>query len=250
MVRSDGTWSEEILSEGGGRSVAYPLLMAVYKELLGGLPDGAPLAPAQISSFSNRLLITPEMPGMAKRALPYFAAVGAGALLILSLFGVGQVLAKRIEWREIAGLPRLSAQIAKPALPKSNPVGEKPAIASTPEIQTQVSNGGPTSEALLIYQISPEYPQQAREQSLSGLVKLEITIAETGFVRTSKVLSGNPLLASSAEQAVKSWVYQPALINGKPSSVIAEVEFKFDLDRPAVQSPDTKSYRPIPNPAF
>jgi TonB family protein len=238
MVRSDGSWSEEILSEGGGRSGAYPLLMAVYGELVGRLPEGTPLTPAQISSFSNCSLLTREKPSVAKHALPYLAAVGAGALLILGLFGVGQVLAKRVESQQIAGLQLRPAPIAKPVQPESKPAGETP---TTPEFETRAPR--------LMYQISPDYPAQARERSVSGLVKLEITIAETGFVRNSKVLSGNPVLARSAVQAVGKWVYEPALVNGRPSSVTTEVEFTFDPDRSPMQSPDTKGYTPILNPA-
>jgi TonB family protein len=249
MVRSDGSWSEEILSEGGGRSGAYPVLTAVYSELLGRLPEATSLAPAQISCFSNRSLIIPEKTGIARRTLPYLTAVGAGALMILSLFGLAQVLAKGVESRQIAGLPLPPALVAKPAPPVSNPPGETPAPASAPEIQTQVFNDGPTREQRLMYQISPEYPAQAREQRVSGLVKLEITIAETGFVRSSKVLSGNPVLARSAVEAVKRWVYQPALVNGKPFSITTEVEFKFDLDRSPMQSPDTKAERTDPESA-
>jgi TonB family protein len=238
MVQPDGSWSEEILSEGSGRSGAYPALTAVYRELLGRLPKETALAPAQIGSFSNRPLTAPKKAGIARRALPYFTAAGAGAMLILGLFGLGQVLAKRVESQQIAGPQSAPARIAK--LPESKSPSEMPAVASTPEIQTQVLNEGPTREQRLIYQISPEYPAQAREQRVSGLVKLQITIADTGFVRTSKVLSGNPVLAQSAVEAVKKWVYQPAQVNGKPSSVTTEVEFNFDLDRSPAQLPDSK----------
>jgi TonB family protein len=237
MVRPDGSLSEEILSDVCGRSSTYPVLMAVYKELLGGLPEGTALIPTQLDSFSNRSLVIPEKPGLFQRAAPYVAAFGAGAVLILGLSGLGQMLASRVESEQAAGLPLHSAPAAVPtapiertALPQPTPPSEIPAI------QTRVAEDGPTRGPSLIYQISPEYSAQARQQGASGVVKLEITIAETGFVRTAKVLGGSPALTRSAVDAVKKWVYQPALVNGKPISVTKEVEFQFDLDRLSMQS--------------
>src|SRR5258706_4167948 len=108
LVRPDGSWSEEILSEEGGRSAAYPLLMAVYKELMGGLPKGAPLIPAQLASFSKRSLIKiaalAPAPAIPARALPFLTAVGACSLLLVGLFGVGHFLAQRFGSKHVVGL--------------------------------------------------------------------------------------------------------------------------------------------------
>jgi len=234
MVQPDGSWSDEILSDERGRSSAYPLLVAVYQELIGELPRGTPLAPAQITSFANRLLTPPAKPRVAKRVLPYFVSVMAGALLITSLFGLGHVLATRFQSR-LAGGPLAPSVTAKPApsievtpLPESVSQIQTAAPDATLQSQTRVVSEGPTSGPRLILPINPEYPKEAWQRGISGVVKLEITIAETGFVRRARRLSGNPALARSAIDAVKKWVYEPALVNGKPSLVITEVEFRFD----------------------
>jgi TonB family protein len=231
MIRPDGSLSEEILSDECGRSSTYPVLMAVYEELLGGLPEGAALIPAQLDSFSNRSLAIPENPGLFERSLPYVAAFGAGAVLILGLSGLGRILASRVESGQAARLQLPSAPTAVPVAAIEGTPRQPAPSSEIPAIQTRVAEDGPTRSSSLIYQISPEYSAEARRQGASGLVKLEITIAETGFVRTAKVLSGSPSLARSAVDAVKKWVYQPALVNGKPTSVTKEVEFQFDLDR-------------------
>lgn len=239
LVCPDGSWSEEILSDESGRSSAYPMLTAVYKELVGVLPAGAALKPEQLTAFSQCALSVPEPPGLFERSLPYFAASGAGALLILSLFGLGQMLARGFESQEVAGLQlpaapvkAISPRIEVAALETEAPPRADPALAVTArQIQTRAVDQGPTRPPSLVYQIDPEYPAEAREQGLAGIVTLEITIADTGFVRTAKVLSGSHLLARSAVQAVKKWVYEPAMVNGKPVSVTTSLEFQFHPDR-------------------
>lgn len=56
----------------------------------------------------------------------------------------------------------------------------------------------------------PMYPELARRMKLSGVVKLELTIAPDGKVKSVKVLGGHPLLADAAMDAVRRWVYEPA----------------------------------------
>ena len=56
----------------------------------------------------------------------------------------------------------------------------------------------------------PMYPELARRMKLSGTVKLELIIGPDGKVKSAKVLGGHPLLAESALDAVRRWVYEPA----------------------------------------
>jgi TonB family protein len=58
--------------------------------------------------------------------------------------------------------------------------------------------------------IKPVYNEIARRANISGTVKVEITIAPNGTVKSTKLVGGHPLLADSAMEAVKSWKYEPA----------------------------------------
>jgi len=46
------------------------------------------------------------------------------------------------------------------------------------------------------------------------------------------VLSGDPLLAASALQAVRQWRYRPTYLNGQPVEVITQIEVIFNLTPP------------------
>lgn len=70
--------------------------------------------------------------------------------------------------------------------------------------------------------VVPEYPQIARQLSLTGKVKLETTVAADGHVTATKVIGGNPVLASSAQDAVKKWRFEPA---PKDTTEVIEIDF-------------------------
>jgi TonB family protein len=47
------------------------------------------------------------------------------------------------------------------------------------------------------------YPDVARKMKISGTVRLQLQLTPTGAVREVKILGGNPVLATAAQQAVK-----------------------------------------------
>lgn len=58
--------------------------------------------------------------------------------------------------------------------------------------------------------INPIYPEIARRMKIGGLVKLEASVSPDGKVISVKTLSGNRMLSSAAEDAVKQWKFAPA----------------------------------------
>src|SRR5207302_9985790 len=58
--------------------------------------------------------------------------------------------------------------------------------------------------------VSPTYPELAKKMSVSGAVKVEITVAPNGSVKNVKVIGGHPLLVDAATDAVKRWKYETA----------------------------------------
>jgi len=68
--------------------------------------------------------------------------------------------------------------------------------------------------------VKADYPEFARRMKISGAVRLQLQLTDTGSVRESKILGGNPVLASSAQQAVKQ-----AKFEGNEPCIIV-LEFK------------------------
>ncbi len=85
--------------------------------------------------------------------------------------------------------------------------------------------------AKLIRKVIPDYPTLARTARISGIVNLVGTIGKDGAIRNLQLVSGHPMLARAAMDAVKQWVYEPTLLNGEPVEVIAPIEVSFTLGR-------------------
>ena len=70
---------------------------------------------------------------------------------------------------------------------------------------------------------APVYPDLARRMSITGVVKVQITVATNGVVKTAKLVGGHPVLAPAALDAVKKWRYEAS--NEETTGI---VEFRFD----------------------
>jgi TonB family protein len=89
--------------------------------------------------------------------------------------------------------------------------------------------GGQVQEANLVKKVMPVYPPLAREVRLQGAVVLSVIIGQDGSMQEIKVVSGHPMLAPAAMEAVRQWQYKPTLLNGQPVEVSTEVTINFTL---------------------
>jgi protein TonB len=116
----------------------------------------------------------------------------------------------------------------------------KPREAPAPPPKPEPKREGPREpvrvssdlqSARLIHQVTPVYPVLARQARISGVVRLEAVIAEDGTIRELRVLSGHPLLAPNARDAVRQWRYRPTLLGGVPVPVFTHIDVHFKLGR-------------------
>jgi TonB family protein len=75
------------------------------------------------------------------------------------------------------------------------------------------------------HDVTPVYPELAREMHVMGRVKIETTIAADGHVLNTKVVGGSPLLVNAALDAMKQWRFEPG-----PRDTTET--FVFDFDKP------------------
>jgi protein TonB len=96
-----------------------------------------------------------------------------------------------------------------------------------PSQRVRVSQG--VVAGLLVHQVKPEYPPAAKASHVEGVVTLHAIIGKDGAVKQVQVLGGPPLLARSAEDAVKQWRYKPYVLNGQPVEVDTNITVNFKL---------------------
>ncbi len=90
-------------------------------------------------------------------------------------------------------------------------------------VREEVMNG------LILQKVPPQYPQAARDAQIQGAVIMDATIGKAGDIENLQILSGHPMLAPAALEAVKQWKYKPFLLNGEPVEVLTQVEVDFTL---------------------
>jgi protein TonB len=108
-------------------------------------------------------------------------------------------------------------------LVSSVPVNVPKASPHTVKISQGVSQG------LITKKVKPVYPPQAQQMRLQGVVELMANISKEGNIGDVKVLSGPPVLAKAAVDAVKQWKYKPYFLNGEPVEVQTQVTINFQL---------------------
>jgi len=105
------------------------------------------------------------------------------------------------------------------------------ANAAVPKVATpqrvRVSSG--VSTGLLIKKVTPNYPQLAKQARIQGSVVLQAEISKEGTIQNLQLISGHPMLAPAAIEAVKQWRYKPYLLNGEPVAVETQVVVNFSL---------------------
>jgi protein TonB len=62
---------------------------------------------------------------------------------------------------------------------------------------------------------------------VGGYVLIDAVVDETGKVADMKVISGNSVLTSAATEALRKWKYEPARLNGQPTSAHVRVRMDF-----------------------
>jgi len=85
------------------------------------------------------------------------------------------------------------------------------------------------AETRLLRRTEPQYPPSALGTHRAGNVVLEVQVAEDGSVSNIHTLSGDPLLAAAATEAVRTWRYQPYRQHDHPAQFETDVTIVFTL---------------------
>src|SRR5271168_4936092 len=97
---------------------------------------------------------------------------------------------------------------------------------ATPQ-RIRVSQG--VTQGLIIRRVQPAYPPLARQARIQGPVVLQAEIGKDGSIQNLRLISGHPMLAPAAIEAIKQWKYKPYILNGEPVEVETTITFNFTL---------------------
>ena len=87
---------------------------------------------------------------------------------------------------------------------------------------------GSVQQGKLIGRVDPVYPNETGVR-VQGEVRLAVVIGTDGHVQNVQLVSGHPLLAKAAMDAVRQWQYSPTLVNGEAVEVETQVDINVAL---------------------
>lgn len=96
-----------------------------------------------------------------------------------------------------------------------------------PAASPSPSSPADSTQLEVIKSPKPDYPAQAAAKELQGQVWIKLLISETGDVETTEIISGDPILAKAAADAMKKWKFKPFIKNGRAVKVSTKVPFDF-----------------------
>jgi protein TonB len=100
-------------------------------------------------------------------------------------------------------------------------------VVPSPIERRPIRIGGGMRPPTKTHHVSPEYPAEARNAGLSGVVILEATIDPDGAVSDVQIVRSVNGLDEAAIAAVRQWRYSPTMLNGEPVPVIMTVTVNF-----------------------
>jgi protein TonB len=90
--------------------------------------------------------------------------------------------------------------------------------------------GGGVSAPVLLYQVEPQFSEEARKAKAAGNVVVNLWVDDKGNPTHVRVLRGVGMgLDEKAVEAVKQYRFKPAMEGGKPVTVEMNIEVNFQI---------------------
>ncbi len=139
---------------------------------------------------------------------------------------------------------RSHKKYSNPAMLSSSSITRQQKNVQTPPLLPQVSTsqsltarppvstGSSTTKAKIVSSSKPVYPRVARESGWEGIVVIRTLINTKGVAEQVKIRksSGHAVLDRSAQEAVKTWKFQPEKDGNIPLAKWVDIPIKFDLN--------------------
>lgn len=121
---------------------------------------------------------------------------------------------------------------------ESRPVVQTPVQQETTAVKTTPASDAPKNTSPLevgsllpfaTKQSPPIYPAAAKTLRTTGVVKVEVTVNETGEVAAVQKASGPMMLQAAARDAILKWRFRPFTRDGQPVKATGFISFNFNL---------------------
>src|SRR5215831_851358 len=120
------------------------------------------------------------------------------------------------------------APSAQTSAPLGDDAGQTAARVATPAAQrTSVSTSA--AAGVVSRSVQPDYPMLARQMRVQGSVVMQALIGRDGLIEDLRVLSGPPILANAAEEAVRQWHFKPHFVGSLPVETRANITVNFTI---------------------
>jgi len=129
--------------------------------------------------------------------------------------------------RATAGAGATGPQIDVQSIANAKPQNTGAAPQGTRPMRVRVSQG--VMQGMVISKVQPVYPADAKAARIQGSVVIAAIIGKDGNIQSERLMSGHPLLAPAAMDAVRQWKYRPYLLNGQAMEVDTQVTVNFTL---------------------
>jgi TonB family protein len=99
-------------------------------------------------------------------------------------------------------------------------------VTSNAAERVQISSG---SANIVSRPVKPDYPLLARQMKVQGSVILQALISKDGTIQDLRVVSGPPILAAAAQDAVRQWHFKPHYQGTQAVETQAKITVNFTI---------------------
>lgn len=118
---------------------------------------------------------------------------------------------------------------AAPRATPSVPVNAEPVPATVTSKAAEHVQVSRNTANLITHSVTPNYPTLARQMKVQGSVVLQAIIGRDGLIQDLQIVSGPPILAGAAREAVKQWHFKPHYLGSDPVETQAKITVNFSI---------------------
>lgn len=117
-----------------------------------------------------------------------------------------------------------SAPTTRTSLAGSRPVESGNMIKAAERVEVS-----PDTADVVTHSVTPGYPMLARQMKVQGSVILQAVIGRNGLIQELHVVSGPPILARAAQEAVRQWHFKPHYEDSEAVETQAKITVNFTI---------------------